>query len=219
MKKLENINYINSSWNNILHLKLYKKIVKVLNVTKIIPNIKCLLIPFSYFTLSELKIVILGQDPYPNENLATGLAFSVPKDERIPATLSNIFKEINIEYDNKYNFTNGDLTKWASREKILLLNTSLTTLKLKDEKEYNIYHKIWEIYTDIIIQEISNNTKNVCFVLFGNNAHKKRKLIDESKHYIVESIHPSPQISYNGFFNSNIFKKIESYVGSVNWQN
>ena len=210
---------IDKSWNKILHFELYNDIIQLLisSNSKTIPNYSHnkLLLPFTFFKLSELKIVILGQDPYSNINLATGLAFSVPNDMRIPQTLNNIFKEINIEYNNKYNFTNGDLTKWASREKILLLNTSLTLLKTTQ----NIHSNIWEKYTDIIIQEISKNTENVCFVLFGKHAQKKKLLIDKTKHFIVESIHPSPQIAYSGFFNSNIFKKIEKYVGKINWQN
>jgi len=211
------MNKINSSWYPILHLDIYKKIIKILNTTEIIPHSKLLLIPFTFFKLSELKVVILGQDPYSNIDIATGLAFSVPVNNPIPQTLKNMFKEINIEYNNKYNFTNGDLRLWASREKILLLNTSFTTIK--DKNKLNVHHKIWEQYTDIVIQEISNNTKNVCFVLFGKNAQKKKKLIDTNKHFIVESIHPSPQIAHSGFFNTNIFKNIENYVGPINWQN
>ena len=211
------MNKINSSWYPILHLNIYKKIKKLLNSTQIIPSSKLLLLPFTFFKLSELKIVMLGQDPYSNIDLATGLAFSVPMNSPIPQTLKNIFKEINIEYTNKYNFTNGDLTLWASREKMLLLNSSFTTIK--DKSKINVHHKIWEQYTDIIIQEISNNTKNVCFVLFGKNSQKKKILIDTSKHFIVESIHPSPQIAHSGFFNTNIFKKIETYVGKIDWQN
>ena len=126
-----------------------------------------------------------------------------------------MFKEINNEYDNKYKFVNGDLTKWSSREKILLLNTALTTV----EGDYNKHYKIWQEYTDIVIQEISKNTKGVCFVLLGNNAKSKRKLIDETKHTVIESIHPSPQIAHQGFFGQNLFKNIEKCVGEINWQN
>jgi len=209
---------IDKSWDKILNFELYNDIIKLLHSSKIqtIPNYSNnkLLLPFTFFKLSELKIVILGQDPYSNIDLATGLAFSVPKNIRIPPTLNNIFKEINIEYNNKYDFKHGDLTELSSREKILLLNTSLTV-----KPNQSIHSNIWEKYTDIIIQEISNNTKNVCFVLFGKHAQRKKILIDKSKHFIVESIHPSPQIAYSGFFHSNIFKKIEKYVGKINWQN
>lgn len=206
---------IDSSWNKILHLKLYDEIIEYLKEEKYIPDKIFLLKPFTYFKLSELRVVILGQAPYSRISSATGLAFSVPKTEKIPETLKNIFKEINNEYNNKYKFKHGDLSKWSSREKILLLNTSLTTV----EGDYNKHYKIWQKYTDIVIQEISKNTKNVCFVLLGNNAKKKRELIDESKHTIIESIHPSPQIAHQGFFGKNLFKNIEKCVGEINWQN
>jgi uracil-DNA glycosylase len=206
---------IDQSWLNILHLDMFNSIMNILKNDKIIPIKSNLLKPFTFFKLSELKVVFIGQDPYPNENSATGLAFSVNKGIKIPQTLMNIFKEINIEYKNKFTFTNGDLTKWSSREKILLLNSPLTTLK----NEFNIHKKLWEEYTNLIIKEISNNTDGVCFVLFGNHAKDKKYLIDEKKHIILESIHPSPNSASRGFFNSHIFKQIEKYSGVKNWQN
>jgi len=199
---------IDSSWMPILHLDIFHKIIH--NIKDPIPPKSKLLVPFSYFKLNQLKIVILGQDPYPNPELSTGLAFSVNKDIiKIPQTISNIFKEINEEYNYQYNFTHGDLTKWSSREKILLLNTSLTLN----------HKKHWEKYTDLIIKDISNSTSNVCFVLMGNHAQSKKHLIDNKKHYILECIHPSPNSASRGFFGSNIFKKIEKYIGNINWQN
>jgi len=206
---------IDQSWINILHLDIYNEVIKILNKDIIIPSISKLLIPFTFFKLSELKCVFIGQDPYPNIDAANGLAFSVNKGIKIPQTLANIFKEINIEYKNKYKYTHGDLTNWSKREKILLLNSSLTTIK----DESNIHKKLWEEYTNLIIKEISNNTDNVCFVLFGNNAKEKRYLIDEKKHSIIESIHPSPNSASRGFFNSNIFTTIEKYTGIHNWKN
>ena len=95
----------------------------------------------------------------------------------------------------------------------MLLNSSLTTVKDKS----NSHKKLWEEYTNLIIKEISSNTNNVCFVLFGNSAKEKRCLIDEKKHLVLESIHPSPNSVFRGFFNSNIFKKIEEYTGITNW--
>ena len=206
---------IDQSWLNILHLDMFNSIMKILQNDKIIPSKLKLLRPFTFFKLSELKVVFIGQDPYPNENSANGLAFSVNKGIKIPQTLKNIFKEINLEYKNKFPFTHGDLSKWESREKILLLNSSLTTLK----DEFNIHKKLWEEYTNLIIKEISSNTENVCFVLFGNHAKEKKHLIDEKKHIILESIHPSPNSASRGFFHSNIFKQIEKYSGIKDWSN
>jgi len=197
------------SWAPILHMDIFKKIVNIIN-KDMIPEKSKLLVPFSYFKLNQLKIVILGEEPYPNPELVTGLAFSVTKNiENIPQSVKNIFKEINNEYDNEYMYLHGDLTKWASREKILLLNTSLTI----SGKKY------WRKYTDLLIKEISENTTNVCFVLMGNHAKSKKHLINPKKHGIIECIHPSPNSASRGFFGSGIFKKVEDYVGRVNWQN
>jgi uracil-DNA glycosylase len=199
---------IDKSWLDILHIDLFTQIINTIKDP--IPSKNKLLIPFSYFKLNQLRIVILGEEPYPNPDLSTGLAFSVNQNiNKIPQSINNIFKEINEEYNYKYEFINGDLSKWASREKILLLNTSLTI----DHK------KNWKKYTDIIIKEISDNTDHVCFVLMGNHAKSKKHLINEKKHYIVECIHPSPNSASRGFFGSGIFKKIEKYVGNINWQN
>lgn len=199
---------VDPTWIPILHLDIFHKIVD--SIKDIIPPKSKLLVPFSYFKLKQLKIVILGEEPYPNPELSNGLAFSVNKNiVKLPQSLKNIFKEINNEYDNKYDFTHGDLSKWSSREKILLLNTSLTIS----------HKKYWRKYTDLIIKEISNHTNDVCFVLMGNHAKSKRHLIDENKHCIVECIHPSPNSASRGFFGSNVFKKIEDCVGVVNWKN
>jgi uracil-DNA glycosylase len=204
---------IYSSWIPILHLDIFKKILNLLRSKTSIPDKSKLLAPFTYFELNQLKIVILGEEPYPNSDLFSGLAFSVNKNIPLPQSIKNIFKEINNEYDNEYTFLNGDLTKWASREKILLLNTSLTFSKTENHKKY------WRKYTDLIIKEISDNTNNVCFVLMGTHAKSKKHLIDSKKHCILECIHPSPNSASRGFFGSGIFKKIEDCVGSVNWQN
>jgi len=201
---------IDASWTPILHIDLFNKIIKTIKDP--IPPKSKLLIPFSFFKLNQLKIVILGEEPYPNPELSTGLAFSVNKNMSIPQSIKNIFKEINNEYDHKYTFTHGDLSDWASREKMLLLNTSLT-FSTENHKKY------WRKYTDIIIKELSDNTNNVCFVLMGNHAKSKKHLIDSSKHCILECIHPSPNSASRGFFGSNIFKKIEECVGEVNWKN
>jgi uracil-DNA glycosylase len=207
---------IDQSWLNILHLDIFNNITNIKEIKDdSIPSKEKLLLPFTFFKLNELKIVFIGQDPYSNPNYANGLAFSVNKNIKIPQTLANIFKEINIEYKNKFKFTHGDLSKWSSREKILLLNTSFTTLK----NESNTHKKIWREYFNLIIKEISSNTNNVCFVLFGNHSREKKYLIDEKKHTIIESIHPSPNSAFQGFFNSGIFKKIEKCSGITNWRN
>lgn len=204
---------IDKSWNKILHIDIYHKIIDTLDSTEFIPPKSKLLVPFSYFKLNQLKIVILGEEPYPNPDLSNGLAFSVNKGVTLPQSLKNIFKEINTEYDNEYMFLHGDLSKWSSREKILLLNTSLTYSNKDSHKKY------WRKYTDLVIKEISDNTHNVCFVLMGNHAKSKRHLINDKKHCILECIHPSPNSASRGFFGSDIFKQISKYIGKINWQN
>jgi uracil-DNA glycosylase len=201
---------IDKSWNKVLHLDVFHKTIDDIKDKIIIPSKSKLLVPFSYFKLNELKIVILGEEPYSNLEYSNGLAFSVNKDIiKLPQSIKNIFREINNEYNNKYTFIHGDLTKWASREKILLLNSSLTINN----------KKCWKKYTDLIIKEISENTDHVCFVLMGNYAKSKKHLINANKHFILECIHPSPNSAFRGFFGSNIFKNIEKYIGSINWQN
>lgn len=156
----------------------------------------------------EIKVVILGQDPYHGENQANGLAFSVSKNVKLPPSLRNIFKEIEEEYDVKMSKKNGDLTPWA-KQGVLLLNTILTVEKSIPSSHKNIG---WSIFTDKIIQKISENFEKKIFLLWGSHAIKKYKLIDEKKHLILTSNHPSPLSAYRGFFGNNHFKKANDYL-------
>jgi uracil-DNA glycosylase len=155
----------------------------------------------------NIKVVILGQDPYHNEGQANGLAFSVPRDIKIPPSLKNIYKELNndlgIEIPN-----HGDLSKW-SKEGVLLLNSILTVEPHKPASHRNIG---WEEYTDQIIKEINSKKKNIVFILWGNYAQDKGKYIDESKHLVIKSPHPSPFSARRGFFNSKPFSKCNTYL-------
>jgi len=177
---------------------------------------------FNAFTISpkDIKICLLGQDPYQNEGLAHGYSFSVPFGVKIPPSLVNIFKEINIEYPNKYIFTHGNLELWSSREKIFLLNAALTV----KPKKSNSYADLWKQFTNNVIEFLSNNGNNVVFLLLGKFAHSKDLLIDENKHKIIKGVHPSPLSAHNGFFNSNIFIKVDDALISfdketINWTN
>lgn len=165
--------------------------------------------------INEIKLLILSQDPYIKENQATGLAFSVPSNHKIPPSLQNIFKEINIEYNNKYKFIHGDLTKWFEKEKIFLLNSSLTVIPNKSGS----HMKLWEKFTDNIIKYINKNNQNVIYLLLGNFAKSKSKYITNTNN-IVFGIHPSPLSCYQGFFNSNIFIKVNNLLeDNIDWQN
>ncbi len=168
---------------------------------------------FRYTPLNEIKAVILGQDPYHEPNQAHGLCFSVKEGVKLPPSLVNIYKE--IQDDLGINEPDrGDLTKWA-KEGILLLNTSLTVR----EHLANSHSKCgWAWFTDSVIKLVSENTENVVFILWGGNARSKTPLIDQSKHLILQSAHPSPLSAFNGFFGSKPFSKTNAYLKAHNKQ-
>jgi uracil-DNA glycosylase len=178
---------------------------------EIYPSKELIFNSFNFFNPNELKVVILGQDPYINKGQAMGLSFSVPKGIKIPPSLQNIFKEIKNEYpDYEYNTLNGDLSNWA-KQGILLLNSSLTVIQGKS----NSYKNFWTEKTDNIIKYISENMENIIFVLWGNDAQKKENIIDIKKHKIIKSVHPSPLSASRGFFGNQNFKLINEYLISI----
>lgn len=164
--------------------------------------------------VNEISVVLLGQDPYHNPGQAHGLSFSVPEGQSIPPSLRNIYKELNIEFsERKYNFNHGNLEKWFYREKIFLLNASLSVIKNKAGSQM----EIWEEFTNDVIKFISEHNSKCVFVLLGNFAKAKDKFI-ENKNRIIKGVHPSPLSANNGFFNSGIFTRIEQMLGrQVDW--
>ncbi len=177
---------------------------------------------FRVFQLSvhDIQVVLLGQDCYhSNEKQANGLAFSVPKGVTIPPSLRNIFKELNLEFkDREYNFIHGDLNYWLIREKIFLLNCSLTV----EQSSPGSHMDIWKEFTDDVIKFINKHNKKCVYILLGKFAEGKAKLIDKEtcKTNVIIAAHPSPFSAHNGFFNSNIFKKTEKILNKeINWQN
>lgn len=156
---------------------------------------------------SEIKAVILGQDPYHEKGQAMGLSFSVPKGIEKPPSLVNIYKEISSETGVPPR-TDGDLTGWA-KQGVLLLNTVLT---VRAHQANSHKGKGWEQFTDGIIKKISDYKSGVVFLLWGGNARSKKSLIDGSKHLILESAHPSPLSAYNGFFGNGHFIKTNEYL-------
>lgn len=165
---------------------------------------------FNYFNIENTKVVIIGQDPYYKPNQANGLSFSVNSGCKIPKSLNNIFKE--LKNDLNIERTNENLEDWA-KQGVLLLNGSLTV-------EYNkpMSHKYlnWEKVTDFIISYLNKHVNNVVYILWGNYAIKKAKLIDANKNKIISSAHPSPLSAYNGFFGSKPFSKTNNYLISLN---
>jgi len=169
--------------------------------------------------LHDVKVVIIGQDPYPNITHPHGLCFSVLPDVKpLPKSLQNINKELleDIGVDNSHT---GYLQPWA-KQGILLLNAVLTVEAGKSNSHQN---RGWEIFTDKIIETINSRCDNVVFILWGSYAQKKGSSIDSSKHLIIKSPHPSPLSAYRGFFGSKVFSKTNNYLVEnskepINWQ-
>ena len=167
--------------------------------------------------VKDIKILLLGQDCYHNnEKQAHGLAFSVIEDTTPPPSLRNIFKELNLEFkDRNYEFKHGNLTKWFEKEKIFLLNCSLTVEKGCPGSHMDI----WKEFTDDVIKFIDENNKNCVYILFGKFAQNKKVLIENKKN-VLTAVHPSPLSCYKGFFGCNIFKDAEKILKEkINWQN
>ena len=158
----------------------------------------------------EVKIVIIGQDPYHNDDQANGLCFSVSENVSAPPSLKNIFTELKEDLGIKR--TKKELDDWAEQG-VLLLNATLTVEAHSPNSHKDLG---WEKFTDYIIKEISANKQNVVFVLWGAFAQKKEDLIDPSKHFIIKSAHPSPFSVYRGFYGSKPFSRINEYLKSKN---
>ena len=157
--------------------------------------------------LEDIKVVILGQDPYHNPNQACGLSFSVNDGVPLPKSLINIYKELHDDLGIKPAKT-GNLESWFNQG-VFLLNAVLTVEKNSPASHSKMG---WENFTDYIIENISEKNENIVFVLWGTYARSKNKLIDSAKHKIIESAHPSPLSAYRGFFGSKVFSQINSYL-------
>ncbi len=217
---------IGNDWDNLLKDEYDKDYFKELNKFVIdeyktktcYPKMSEIFNAFIYTKYEDVKVVILGQDPYPGEGQAEGLAFSVKKDIPIPKSLINIFKELEDDLGCKFP-NNGSLVSWA-KQGVLLLNTSLTV-----EKGNPLSHSKhgWEIFTDEVIKLINKKNTPVVFILWGSPARKKKELITNKIHYVVESAHPSPLSAYNGFFGSKPFSKTNKFLKEhnlkeIDWQ-
>ena len=164
---------------------------------------------FSAFTtdLNEIKVVILGQDPYHTPGAAEGLAFSVPNSQPIPPSLINIYKEIDNDIGHHNNKT-GSLRNWQ-KQGVLLLNTVLT---VEAHRAGSHRDKGWEIFTTEVIKYLNAKRPHLVFILWGRDARNKKSLIDASKHLILESPHPSPLSAYAGFFGNHHFSKTNEFL-------
>ncbi|RXJ82369.1 uracil-DNA glycosylase [Arcobacter sp. F2176] len=198
--------------------KLENSINHLYETTTVFPDKKNIYKAFDTTPLDELKVVILGQDPYHGTGQAQGLAFSTPKEIKNPPSMVNILKEIKDDITKDSSCLDGDLTPWA-KQGVLLLNTILTV----EESKPKSHHKLgWEIFTNNIIKHISANCEDIIFILWGAPAIAKTKLIDSNKHYILTAPHPSPLSSYRGFFGCKHFSKTNEILESlgkkeINW--
>ena len=173
---------------------------------------------FNLTPFDQVKVVILGQDPYHDFGQAHGLCFSVMDGVPFPKSLINIFKELRDDVGFEIPMS-GNLEKWA-RQGILLLNATLTVRAHQVGSHQN---KGWETFTDQVIRNISNEKEGVVFLLWGNYARAKKVLIDSNKHFILETVHPSPLSAYNGFFGCKHFSKtndilIQQGKTPIDWQ-
>lgn len=200
---------IGNKWDEILkdefhqpyYLRLREFLKKEYSEQTIYPSMYDIFNAFKYTDFDDVKVVILGQDPYHGEGEAHGLAFSVKKGIAIPPSLRNIYRELHDSL-GCYIPNNGYLEKWA-RQGVLLLNTSLTVRKDMANSHRNVG---WEMLTDKVIKALNEREKPVIFMLWGSNAKAKSMLIDRRKHIVLMSVHPSPLSANRGFFGCNHFK-------------
>lgn len=206
---------IESSWKAALGDEFSKKYFEDLSafvrneyISKVVyPPPARVFYAFEKCPLNSVKVVILGQDPYHGPRQACGLCFSVNEGVALPPSLVNIYKEIKSDTDEEP-LPNGDLTSWAEQG-VLLLNATLTVIAGQAASHQG---KGWEVFTDSVIKKVSDTKSGVVFILWGNYARKKKILIDESKHLILESAHPSPLSAHAGFFGNHHFSKTNEYL-------
>lgn len=206
---------IPESWKKVLHAEFTKEyfvnlkqfLLDEKSKYTIYPKNRDIFHAYNSMEFHDVKVVILGQDPYHGVGQAHGLSFSVQDGIVFPPSLKNIFKELVDDIGCDYP-TSGNLTKWAEQG-VLLLNTVLT---VRAGEANSHREKGWEYFTDATIRAISENLENVVFILWGRPAQMKEKLIDTSKHFILKAPHPSPLSSYRGFFGSKPFSKTNEYL-------
>ena len=207
-----------NSWSNLLGKELQKPYFKLLknnlksffsnHNTKVFPAEDEVFNAFKLCDFNQVKVVILGQDPYPTQGHAHGLSFSVKEHIKpLPKSLNNIFKALSNDLEQAPP-THGDLTRWAEQG-VLLLNAVLTVEEGKPDSHKGIG---WEQFSNAVIQNLSNEKQHLVFLLWGAKAQAKRDLIDHSKHLVLEAVHPSPLSAYRGFFDCRHFSKTNDYL-------
>ena len=209
---------INKKWDEILNEEMKQNYFKKLGIfvkkeykhKTIFPPYKNIFDALRFTDYNEVKVVILGQDPYHGLGEAHGLSFSVKEGVKMPPSLLNIFKE--LKSDLNITRTKTDLTDWA-KQGVLLLNSIMTVVK---DTPLSHKDKGWEIFTDNIIKKLNEREEPVIFVLWGNFARSKKTLITNARHKIIESAHPSPLSASRGFFGTKPFSRINKYLKEMN---
>ena len=212
-------NILKNDWKELLEDEFSKDYYQTLKqflieeykTKKIYPDKYDIFNALHFTPYKDIKVVILGQDPYHGPGQAHGLSFSVNPGVKTPPSLLNIYKELNSDL-GCYIPNNGYLKKWADQG-VLLLNTSLTVRAGEANSHKNIG---WQVFTDKIISLVNEKDDPVVFLLWGNNAIKKKELITNKRHLILTSVHPSPLSASRGFFGSKPFSKINNFLISVN---
>jgi len=218
---------ISSGWKKLLseefEKEYFSRIVELLRNEKesrqlIYPLGSMIFNAFNLTDFKDVKVVILGQDPYHGAGQANGLAFSVQKGIKIPPSLSNIFKEIESDLGVKMPKNHGNLASWA-QQGVLLLNASLTVRANQPNSHAGIG---WHIFSDAVIKILNSKKEHLVFVLWGNFAKQKMELIDETKHLVLTSQHPSPFSAHKGFLGNRHFSKTNEYltqhgITPINW--
>lgn len=217
---------IHNSWQNVLatefsqqyYLDLREFLKTEYQTQKIHPDMYHIFTALELTPYEKVKVVILGQDPYHGENQAHGLSFSVQPGVKIPPSLRNIYKEMESDLGIPP-VSHGNLVSWA-QQGVLLLNTVLT---VREGQAFSHRGKGWEILTDAIIEKLNQRPEPIVFILWGKSAQAKIKMIDTSRHAIIQSVHPSPLSASRGFFGSKPFSKTNEILASwnetpINWQ-
>jgi uracil-DNA glycosylase len=205
---------INKKWDVVLESEFKKDYFRKLGIfvkneykaKKIYPEYKNIFNALRYTDYDEVKVVILGQDPYHGDREAHGLSFSVQEGVAMPPSLRNIFKELYDDIGVVRNQT--DLTDWA-HQGVLLLNSIMTVVK---DTPLSHKDKGWEIFTDKIIEKLGEREEPIVFIFWGSYARSKKSLIKNKKHLILESVHPSPLSAHRGFFGSKPFSKTNEFL-------
>lgn len=200
------------------YAKLYKMVLEEYQTHTVYPPADDVFNAFNLTPLSEVKVVILGQDPYHGEGQAHGLCFSVKPDVEIPPSLVNIYQELKDDLGCQIP-DNGCLVKWA-KQGVLLLNTVLT---VRAHQAFSHRGIGWEEFTDAAIRVLADQDRPMVFILWGRPAQAKKAMIHNPKHLVLEAAHPSPLSAYRGFFGSRPFSKTNEFlkehgVAPIDWQ-